>query len=327
VDLEAAARAVDLIREVARGAARPEVVEAVGGFAGLFRLGDGRLLAAATDGVGTKVEVARAAGRLDTIGIDLVAMSANDVVTTGAEPLFFLDYVVAERLSPEQVAELVSGVAEGCRRAGCALLGGETAEHPGHLGAGRFDLAGFCVGVVEEDQRLGPHRVREGDVLIGLRSTGLHANGFSLVRKAVQDAGLELDATHEELGRPLADELLEPTAVYVSAVRAAAGGELVHAAAHVTGGGIVVNLPRVLPAGLGAEVDTAAWHVPPVFELIGRLGDVPLPERFRVFNMGIGMVLVAARGSEDQVVGATMDAGVEALPIGTVVSGSGVHLR
>jgi phosphoribosylformylglycinamidine cyclo-ligase len=327
VDLGAAARAVDLIRDVARGAARPEVVEAVGGFAGLFRLGDGRLLAAATDGVGTKVEVAREVGRLDTIGIDLVAMSANDVATTGAEPLFFLDYVVAEKLSPDQVAALVGGVAEGCRRAGCALLGGETAEHPGHLGEDRFDLAGFCVGVVEEDRHLGPHRVREGDGLVGLRSTGLHANGFSLVRKAVRDSGLDLGVTPEELGRPLADELLEPTAIYVSAVREATKRELVHAAAHVTGGGIVENLPRVLPAGRAARVDTGAWEVPPIFELVGQLGDVPRRELFSVFNMGIGMVMVTAPGLEDQVIGAAGDFGIEAVPIGEVVSGSGVHLR
>ena len=326
VDLDAAARAVDLIRDVARAAARPEVVEGVGGFAGLFRLGDGRLLAAATDGVGTKVEVARAVGRLDTIGIDLVAMSANDVVATGAEPLFFLDYVAAERLSPELIAELVTGVAEGCRRAGCALLGGETAEHPGHLEPGRFDLAGFCVGLVDEDDRLGPHRVAAGDVLVGLRSTGLHANGFSLVRKAMADAGLDLDAAPDELGRSLADELLEPTAIYVPVVLAAAREGLVHAAAHITGGGILENLPRVLPPGCGAEVKTDAWEVPPVFELVGRLGDVPPSERFRVFNMGIGMVLVAAAGSDGRVVRTSVGAGIDAVPIGRVVSGEGVRL-
>jgi phosphoribosylformylglycinamidine cyclo-ligase len=327
VDLDAAARAVDLIRDVARGAARPEVVEGIGGFAGLFRLGDGRLLAAATDGVGTKVEVARAAGRLDTIGIDLVAMSANDVVTTGAEPLFFLDYIVTERLAPEQVADLVSGVAEGCRRAGCALLGGETAEHPGHLGRGRFDMAGFCVGVVGENELLGPHRVREGDVLLGLRSTGLHANGFSLVRRVVEESQLDLGGFVGDLGRPLGEELLEPTAMYGPAVLAAARRGLVHAAAHVTGGGILENLPRVLPEGAGAEVDTHAWRIPPVFDLVGGLGNVSRDEQFRVFNMGVGMVLVTPPGSEDEAVRASREAGIEAVPIGTVDSGSGVRLR
>src|SRR5919109_1209964 len=183
VDLAAAAHAVSLIRELAEGASRPEVLEGVGGFAGLFRLDDGRLLAAAADGVGTKVEIARRAGRLDTVGIDAVAMCVNDVITTGAEPLFFLDTVVVERLVPEGVASIVAGVAEGCRRAGCALLGGETAEHPGHLVKGGFDISGFCVGVVDRDSVLGPARVRPDDVLVGLRSAGRHANGFSLVRR------------------------------------------------------------------------------------------------------------------------------------------------
>src|SRR6266508_2261295 len=199
VDVEAGYRAVELIREIAAGAGRPEVAAGVGGFAGLIELGDGRLLAASTDGVGTKLEVARLAGRLDTVGIDCVAMCANDVVCTGAEPLFFLDYLAVGRLVPQEVASIVSGVAEGCRRARCALLGGETAEHPGTLEEGRFDLAGFCVGVVREDSLLGPHRVRPGDALIGLRSSGLHASGFSLVRRALLDAGHPLDRAVPEL--------------------------------------------------------------------------------------------------------------------------------
>ena len=195
VDLDAAAKAVELIRELGGGASRPELVEGVGGFAGLFEIGDGRFLAAATDGVGTKLEIARRSGRLDTVGIDLVAMCADDVVCTGAEPLFFLDYLAVGSVDPERVAAIVAGVAEGCRRAGCALLGGETAEHPGVMAADAFDLAGFCVGVVEEERRLGPDRVQDGDVLIGLASSGLHANGFSLVRDALLErAGYALDA-------------------------------------------------------------------------------------------------------------------------------------
>src|SRR5438093_2537501 len=216
VDLEAAAKAVALIGGVAATATRPEVVEAVGGFAGLFRIGSGKLLAAATDGVGTKTEIARLAGRLDTVGIDVVAMCADDVVCTGAEPLFFLDYVAVRELVPEDVASLVEGVAEGCRRAGCALLGGETAEHPGVMEPGRFDLAGFCVGIVDEHLLLGPERVEEGDVVIGLASSGPHANGFSLVRSAI--VGHRLDEVPEGLGRPLADELLEPCAIYTPGV-------------------------------------------------------------------------------------------------------------
>jgi phosphoribosylformylglycinamidine cyclo-ligase len=324
VDLDAARGAVSMIRELAAGASRPEVVEGVGGFAGLFRLEERRLLAAATDGVGTKVEVARRLGRLDTVGIDLVAMCANDVVTTGAEPLFFLDYVVTERLVPDDVAALVSGVAEGCRRAGCALLGGETAEHPGHFPAGTFDLAGFCVGLVDEDRLLGPHRVREGDSLIGLASTGLHSNGFSLVRRLVE--GLDLHHTPPELPRTLGEELLEPTAIYVRPVLEASRGGAVRAAAHVTGGGLVENLPRALPDGLGARLDARAWARPPVYDLLARLGELDDRELASTFNVGLGMVLVADPRRADDVLGATRQHGVTATVVGEVVAGAGVTL-
>ncbi|MDQ3210085.1 MAG: phosphoribosylformylglycinamidine cyclo-ligase, partial [Actinomycetota bacterium] len=222
VDVEAAAKAVTLIGDLASKARRPEVADEVGGFAGLFRIGDGKLLAAATDGVGTKLEIARATGRLDTVGIDLVAMCADDVVCTGAEPLFFLDYLAVGKVVPERVASIVEGVAEGCRRAGCALLGGETAEHPGTMPDDQFDLAGFCVGAVDEAALLGPSRVRDGDVLIGLASSGLHANGYSLVRRALL-ARHALDDTPPELrGRTIADELLEPCAIYTPIVLALA---------------------------------------------------------------------------------------------------------
>src|SRR5213078_4746455 len=214
VDTEAAAKAVTLIADLAAQARRPEVAGEVGGFAGLFSIGDGKLLAAATDGVGTKLEFARITGRLDTVGIDLVAMCADDVVCTGAEPLFFLDYVAVGKIVPEEVAELVRGVAEGCRQAGCALLGGETAEHPGAMEEGQFDLAGFCVGIVDEAELLGPHRVDEGDVLIGLESSGLHSNGYSLVRKWLDERGYFLRDRPQGLPRRLEEELLEPTRIY-----------------------------------------------------------------------------------------------------------------
>lgn len=327
VDLEAAARAVSLIRDVAAGATRPEVVEGVGGFAGLFRLGDGRLLAAAADGVGTKLDVARVAGRLDTVGIDLVAMCADDVACTGAEPLFFLDYLAVGRLHPEEAAAIVGGVAEGCRRAGCALLGGETAEHPGTMEAGRIDLAGFCVGLVDEPDLLGPHRVEDGDLLVGLASTGLHANGYSLVRRVLLDAGrFRLEDVPEGLSRPLADELLEPTAIYAPLIVGLRREGLVHAAAHVTGGGLAENLPRALPEGLEADVDRAAWSVPPVFELVQREGDVSDEEMRRTFNMGIGMVLVVPAASADRVLARASDAGVSAYLMGEVVE-AGVSPR
>ncbi len=326
VDLEAAAEAVTLIRELARGATRPEVVEGVGGFAGLFRIGEGRFLAAATDGVGTKLEIARRARRLDTVGIDLVAMCADDVVCTGAEPLFFLDYLAVGRLVPEDVAAIVGGVAEGCRRAGCALLGGETAEHPGVMNEGRFDLAGFCVGVVLERDLLGSHRVEPGDALVGLASSGLHSNGYSLVRRALLDeGGYELDEVLPRLGRPLADELLEPTAIYAPLVLALGREGLVHAAAHITGGGFVENLPRALPDGLGAEIREGSWPVPEIFELVGEASGTSAEEMRATFNMGVGMVLLVPDDRASEVVARAGDAGTAAYPIGVVTPGTGVR--
>jgi phosphoribosylformylglycinamidine cyclo-ligase len=327
VDVQAGRRAVELIMDVAGRAGRPEVIGGIGGFAGAFRLGDGRVLVAATDGVGTKIEVARLAGNLDTVGIDLVAMSVNDVVCTGAEPLVFLDYLAVGRLVPEEVAAIVGGIAEGCRRARCALLGGETAEHPGTLEAGRFDLAGFCVGVVEEQAMLGPDRVRPGDRLIGLPSTGLHSNGFSLVRRVLlSDGDLSLDQHVESLGRTLGDELLEPTAIYVDPVRALVQAGVARAAAHISGGGWNENVPRALPGGLGARVDTAAWTPPSIFELVSREAGVNRAELFNVLNMGIGMVVVVARDQEDRAMDLCQAAGVRAVIVGEVVEGSGVKL-
>ncbi len=328
VDLEAAGRAVSLIAGIAAKATRPEVAESVGGFAGLFRLADGRLLAAATDGVGTKTEVARMAGRLDTVGIDLVAMCADDVACTGAEPLFFLDYLAVGKVVPEDVAALVEGVAEGCRRAGCALLGGETAEHPGTMEPDRFDLAGFCVGLVDGDGLLGPHRVRPDDVLVGLASSGLHSNGFSLVRVALLDSGaLSLDDRPGDLGgRTVAEELLEPTAIYAPLLARLSRAGLLHAAAHVTGGGLPENLPRVLPDGLGADVDTSAWTPQPVFDLVRRLGDVSDRDMWSTFNMGIGMALAVPADRATDAIEAAGEAGHEAHVIGRLAPPAGVRL-
>ena len=328
VDVEAAARAVALIRDLAAGATRAEVVEGVGGFAGLFRIGEGRYLAAAADGVGTKLEVARMAGRLSTVGIDLVAMCADDVVCTGAEPLFFLDYLAVGRVIPDEVAAIVEGIAEGCRRAGCALLGGETAEHPGVMAKGRFDLAGFCVGVVEEDALLGPHRVREGDVLVGLASSGLHSNGFSMVRAALlADGAHALRAVPEGFERSLADELLEPTAIYAPLVLSLAGDGLVSSAAHVTGGGLLANVPRALPDGLAAEIERGTWPVPPIFELVREAAGATEDDMLATFNMGIGMALVAPAGREDDVIARVARSGTSAYRIGRVVPGAGVSFR
>ncbi|MDP9296293.1 MAG: phosphoribosylformylglycinamidine cyclo-ligase [Actinomycetota bacterium] len=326
VDLDAAAAAVDLIRSVASGASRPEVVSAVGGFAGLYEIGGGRLFAAATDGVGTKTEIARLAGRLDTIGIDLVAMCADDVVCTGAEPLFFLDYLAVERVIPEEVATIVGGVAEGCRRAGCALLGGETAEHPGVMEHGRFDLAGFCVGVVEEADVLDPSHAREGDALIGLASSGLHSNGYSLVRHALLDSGkFRLEDTPEGLQRPLVDELLEPTAIYAPLVLELVRARVVRSVAHITGGGLEENVPRALPDGLAAQLETSAWEVPPVFDLLQRAAGLTDDEMRSTFNLGLGMVLVTAHGDVDEVIARAEKAGTRSSAVGHVVAGSGVR--
>jgi phosphoribosylformylglycinamidine cyclo-ligase len=324
VDLGAATEAVTRIRDLASAASRPEVVEGVGGFAGLFRLDDGRLLAAGADGVGSKVEIARMAGRLDTVGIDCVAMCVNDVVCTGAEPLFFLDHVVVERLVPDQVADLVAGVAEGCRRAGCALLGGETAEHPGHLAAGRFDLAGCCVGIVDGDRLLGPRRVAPGDALVGVRSSGLHANGYSLVRAAV--AGMDLDAVPQGLRRPLVDELLEPTLIYSPVVSELAARRLIRSAAHITGGGLVGNVPRALPEGTGARLDRSAWIPHEVFGFLARTADVSEEDMYGIFNMGLGMVLAAEPGAVPDTISAIAEAGLEAAEVGRVTDRPGVDL-
>ena len=327
VDVEAGRRAVSLFGDVVAAASRPEVRGGVGGFAGLFDLGDGRYLAAGTDGVGTKLEVARLLGRLDTVGVDLVAMCANDVVCTGAEPLFFLDYLAVERLVPEDAAAIVSGVAEGCRLAGCALLGGETAEHPGTMGAGRFDLAGFCVGMVAAADVLRVDDVRPGDALIGLRSSGLHANGYSLVRRSLLDGAEKvklLDEFRPELGRTLGEELLEPTRVYVASVLSLARAGVVRSAAHITGGGWFENVPRALPDGLGAEVRTDAWEPQPIFAIVADAAGLASADLFGVLNMGIGMVLVVPAEHAEGTLDLLSGRGRPGVVVGRVERGSGL---
>jgi phosphoribosylformylglycinamidine cyclo-ligase len=321
VDVDAGDRAVELMREHVDSTRRPEVVGGLGGFGGAFSIPKGYrepLLVASTDGVGTKTAIAAAVGRFDTIGIDLVAMCADDVVCTGAEPLAFLDYVAVGLLDPVGVAELVGSVAAGCRAAGAALVGGETAEHPGLMEAGEFDLAGCCIGVVERDRVIDGSAVREGDVILGLASSGLHANGFSLVRSliaqwdldlnepyqarlrrtlgdAATDAALEV-APHETMAT-LGEIVLTPTRIYaraVLAVRAALadGRHDIHGAAHITGGGLPGNVPRALPEGLAARVDPRRWTMPSVLRLFGALGGLDDEELRATFNGGLGMVLV-----------------------------------
>ena len=332
VDIAAGDAAVARIGELVASTHRPEVVGGIGGFGGSFAFDPARyrapVLVSSTDGVGTKSHVAAAAGRYDTIGIDLVAMCVDDIVCVGAEPLFLLDYVTTGKLDPDQMELLVSGVAAGCRAAGCALLGGEMAEHPGSLPPGAFDLAGFTVGVVERDSMLGQDRVLVGDALVGLLSPGLRCNGYTLARHVLLErAGLRLDDP-AWAGAPhtLADELLLPSVVYapvVLAVLGALGAGAVHAAAHVTGGGLPGNLGRVIPDGADAVVDRGAWEEPRVFDEIRRLGDVDEGEMARVFNLGIGMVLAVGGADAAAVVDALGAARCPAVVMGRVTEGTG----
>ena len=331
VDIAAGDEVVRRIGAHVRRTHGPAVMAGVGGFASLFALNDAApalrdpVLVSGTDGVGTKLKIAAATGRHDTIGIDLVAMCVNDVITTGATPLFFLDYFGTGVLEPAVAESVVASIAEGCVRARCALVGGETAELPGMYAAGEYDLAGFCVGVVERAGIVdGPKRVRAGDALIGIASHGLHSNGYSLVRKALLEVGgLELGAVPAGLDRPLADELLEPTAIYVDAVRALLAATDVHALAHITGGGLPENLPRVLPAGVVATVDRRTWRPPPIFGLVQQIANVPDADMARTFNLGLGMVAVVPPEAAAAAIAAVTAAGEAAFAIGQIDAAAG----
>ncbi len=344
VDVEAGERAVALMRDAVASTRRPEVVSGLGGFAGAIEIPAGYrrpVLVASTDGVGTKVALALRSGRVAGLGLDLVAMCADDVACAGAEPLFLLDYVAVGRLVPDEVAAVVAGVAAGCRLAGCALLGGETAEHPGVMRPGDLDLAATCVGVVERDDLLDGRAVAAGDVLVGLPSSGLHSNGFSLVRRLVDDAGLDLEAAYGAVlrrhapgvpaeeglaGRPLADVLLEPTRVYAqallairAAVRAGVPGTDVHGIAHVTGGGLPGNVPRIVPDGLAVRLDPSRWTTPSVMRLLGALGGLGGPELRATFNGGLGMVLAVPPAAAGETLAASIAQGVPGIVVGEVV--------
>ncbi|WP_134725839.1 phosphoribosylformylglycinamidine cyclo-ligase [Paracoccus luteus] len=328
VDIDAGNALVDRIKPAAAATARPGVMDALGGFGALF---DPRaagfadpVLVAATDGVGTKLRIAIDTGELDGVGIDLVAMCVNDLVCQGAEPLFFLDYFATGKLAVDQAARVITGIAEGCRRSGCALIGGETAEMPGMYHGGDFDLAGFAVGAMERGAQL-PQGVAAGDVLLGLASDGVHSNGYSLVRKVVEAAGLAWDAPAPFADAPLGRALLTPTRLYVRPVLAAIRAGGVHAAAHITGGGITENLPRVLPAGLGAEVDLDAWTPPPVFGWMAGIANIPQTEMLKTFNCGIGMILAVAPDRAEALAALLSDAGERVCRLGHVVEGQGVR--
>jgi phosphoribosylformylglycinamidine cyclo-ligase len=332
VDIEAGDRAVELMKSWVAKTRRPEVLGGLGGFAGFFDASalkgmDHPVLATSTDGVGTKVAIASALGVHDTIGFDLVGMVVDDLVVTGAEPLFMTDYIACGKVVPERIAAIVKGIAEACTEAGCSLVGGETAEHPGLLAPDEYDVAGAATGVVERDRILGPDRVRPGDVVLAMESSGLHSNGYSLVRHVLAAAGWSLDRHVDELGRTIGEELLVPTRIYSRDCRALVDGVEVHAMSHITGGGLANNLARVVPASCTVTLDRATWSPAPVFGLVRDLGRVPQADLEATLNLGVGMVallpaaavgsaidLLAARGLRSWVCGSVADVTDEEAP-------------
>ncbi|MEM7239245.1 MAG: phosphoribosylformylglycinamidine cyclo-ligase [Pseudomonadota bacterium] len=330
VDIEAGNALVDRIKPAAKSTDRPGVLSGLGGFGGLFDLKAAGytdpVLVAATDGVGTKLRIAIDTGRVDTVGIDLVAMCVNDLVCQGAEPLFFLDYFATGTLKVESAAAVVEGIAEGCRQAGCALIGGETAEMPGMYVSGDFDLAGFAVGAMERGHGL-PVDAQEGDVLLGLASSGIHSNGYSLVRKVVETAGLSWEDAAPFGDGMLGEALLSPTRVYVRPVLDAIRAGGVRGLAHITGGGLTENVPRALPDGLAAEIDLGTWELPPVFDWLSGLAGTTEAELLKTFNCGIGMVLIVAPEVSGDIARRLGGAGENVVEIGRLVSGQGVTYR
>ncbi len=329
VDIDAGEEAVERIKDLARSTFRPEVLQGLGGFSGLFAPDFKKLkepvLVSGCDGVGTKLSVAFAAGKHDTVGIDCVAMCVNDVLVQGAEPLFFLDYMAMGKLVPGQVQEIVSGIAGGCRQAGCALLGGETAEMPGFYPAGEYELAGFVVGLVDRSAIINGAGIEDGDAVVGLASNGLHSNGYSLARKVLlEEAALKLTDYQPGLGTTLAEEMLRPTTIYVKPVLSALDKFTVKGMANITGGGLPGNLPRILPAGLRADIEVRTWPEPPVFEMISELGPVKREEMFRAFNMGIGFTLVVPDREADRLAEHFKGQGISAYRIGRIESGEGL---
>jgi phosphoribosylformylglycinamidine cyclo-ligase len=327
VDIDAGERAVELMRPAVESTRRPEVLGGIGGFGGFFALEIGRyrrpVLVAGTDGVGTKLRLAIELGRHRSVGVDVVAMCVNDILVHGAEPLFFLDYLAMGRLVPEKAAEIVAGVAEGCRLAGCALLGGETAEMPGFYPAEDYDLAGFAVGIVEREALIDGSAIRPGDRLLGLASSGLHSNGFSLARKVLLEvAGYSLRDRVPALGCELGEELLRPTRIYVRSVLPLAREGRLRGMAHITGGGLLDNLARILPPGTKAVLEPGSWPVPPIFELIREAGNVPPREMARTFNLGLGLVLAVAPEEAETVRQRLMAAGEQCYLVGRVEAGN-----
>ena len=337
VDVDEGARAVDAIKAAVATTTRPEVIGGLGGFGSCFSAAalkdmEEPVLVSGTDGVGTKLAIAQLLNRHNTVGEDLVAMCVDDIVPMGAEPLFFLDYVAVGKLKAEAVAEIVGGIAEGCRKSGCALVGGEMAEHPGVMNPDDYDLAGFVVGVVDKPKILGPEKVSEGDIILGLPSSGIHSNGYSLVRKVAIEGKTveELNQPLEELdGESLADAVLRPTTIYAGGLLAALrAGAPIKAMAHITGGGITENLNRALPSHLDAEVDRdgeagPAWSIPPVISYVSNAANLSLDEQYRTFNMGVGMALIVDMDDVDDVAEALSEQGFEPFVMGQIIPGTG----
>lgn len=328
VDIDTGARLVEKIKPLTRSTKRIGVIGELGGFGGLFDIGALKykhpILVSGTDSVGTKLKIALMAKKLDTIGVDLVAMSVNDVVAHGAEPLFFLDYLACGKLKLATASKLISGIVKGCKEAGCALLGGETAEMPGFYAPDEYELVGFAVGAVEKDKLIDGSKIKAGDQLIGFASNGLHSNGYSLVRKVLfEELELKLNDKPEGLSRPLGRELLRPTRIYIKAVLAILKKHQLKGIAHITGGGIIDNVARILPGSLRAEVKWGSWKVQPIFKLIEERGRVSRREMLRTFNMGIGMIVVADKNDTTSVLRIAAKAGEKAMVMGEVKRGSG----
>lgn len=330
VDVEAGREFVNKIRNLVHSTFRPEVIGGLGGFSGCFQLPSGfkePVLVSGTDGVGTKLKIAQTLNRHDTVGIDLVAMCVNDVLTSGAEPLFFLDYVATGKLDKEQLTQVIAGIASGCKQAGCALLGGETAEMPGFYQVGEYDLAGFCVGIVEKSLMLDGSQVQVGDVAIALASAGVHSNGFSLVRKIVSKKGFSWSDRLEVFGGSIGETFLTPTRIYVKPIQAARQAGLeIHAMAHITGGGLPENLPRCLGPGQAIQIDINTWEQPPVFQWLAEVGEVTPQAMYNTFNMGVGFVLLVPAHQAQQTISFFKLQNIAAYLIGKVIPGSGILL-
>jgi phosphoribosylformylglycinamidine cyclo-ligase len=323
VDIDAGNHFVDLIKPLVKQTSRPEVLTDIGGFGGLFSLNSSKYkrptLVAATDGVGTKLKFAFMLDTHDTVGIDLVAMCVNDLIVQGAEPLFFLDYLATAKLTPEKAVEVVKGIAEGCKQANCALLGGETAEMPGMYAGGEYDLAGFSVGVVDNDKIIDGSTITKGDIVVGISSSGLHSNGFSLARKILLDKlQLDMSSQPEELDKPLGQELLTPTRIYVKSILNLIRDFNIKGIAHITGGGLLENIPRVLPRHCKAVIKRNSWDKPAIFELLRQGGNIPEDEMYRTFNYGIGMILIVSPAEADDIIGRLAGLGDQAYIIGEI---------